>query len=666
MAEYHQIGKYVLLKELPETPLGRNFRAAELGPTGLNRIVHLTRLIDEVTPEVRFQQILQSRFINMRELLHEGIIKPLEVSNLTGVFISQEYVEGVSLKAVINRCVKNQLPFSADYTIYTAAKLCNTLEYAHSNMLGNLPLIHGGLNPYNIYFTFTGDVKIVDWNIVAAADSMSNARNVFLQRYQLYLSPEQMEGQPSGMSTDIFQIGLIFYEMLTGSPLFTINRQEKIDDMVQALYTSQKTIDGQPIPDEIINIVSKALAVNPVLRYPSMKAMREDLDTLLYSGTYLATPTKTSFFLNSVYKEEIKILSANLNRERNMNYSPYLSDIAEKALAHTGEAEEISVEEISAQILPEAGEILVEDEEIYTEVDDQFITYTRRKKSPIMPYIIGGASVIFAVLLTLLLVGQQEPEIRTVSRPEDIVKAREYNDALSKLQQLEAQITQNEAERTAAEERLKQLEADRQKATREQTALEDEQRRIALLQEQQKLLQEQVDREKKEKERKDAEEKERLAKMAATLDSASTPATTTARPTTTLTSTLTTSSPAGNPTAARTTATGTTSTGTPGASTSPNLPVVVPGNDPDLVMETISKEPPRYPSALRRTGIRKRGMVRLIVLVGTNGEPESVKVLTGDKVFHTEAVRTVSRWRWTPPKRKGQPVKVSLVVAVNF
>jgi serine/threonine protein kinase len=664
MAEYHQIGKYVLLRELPETPLGRNFRSAEMGPTGLSRIVHLTRLINEVTSEIKFQTMLSGKFFGAGKFLHEGISKGYEVNNIGGLFISQENVEGFSIKAIIKRCVKNNLPFSLDYTLYTASKICNTLEYAHNQMLGTDPMIHGGITPYNVYITFDGDVKIQDWSVVACADYMATARNIFLQRYQLYLAPEQVEGKPVTPAVDIFQVGLIFYEMITGNPLFTINRQENVQQMIEDLYTHQRIFDGKTPPPEMLSIISKSLSLDPAMRYPSIRAMREELDTLLYSGVYLATATKTSFFINSIYKEEIKNLKTNLESELNMSYADYILATATPSTAQqgaSGQATELTAEEISAQILPDTGKIQVEDEGIGTEVGVDFISYTRKKQSRLIPTLLGVAGVIILTLLIIIITGRGEPEVKTIDTPEALARKAELEQKRVEVQQKEQQLNKTAEELRLAQERLNTLETDKTAREQERAKLVDEGNRIKAAAEEQKRKD---DAEREKKAANDQAERDRLAKLAAEMDKGSSQpagkppvtATTTANPTT--------SNPGSRP--ATTPAATSSQPSTDRTLDQANIPYVR-GDDPNLVMNVIDQPRPVYPKTLARAGIRKRANVVMFLYIGADGRVEKADSLSGEALFVAEAKKVVMNWRFTPPVMKdGKKVRVTKAFTLSF
>jgi serine/threonine protein kinase len=664
MAEYHQIGKYVLLRELPETPLGRNFRSAEMGSTGLSRIVHLTRLINEVTSEIKFQTMLSGKFFGAGKFLHEGISKGYEVNNIGGLFISQENVQGFSIKAIIKRCVKNNLPFSLDYALYTASKICNTLEYAHNQMLGTDPMIHGGITPYNVYITFDGDVKIQDWSVVACADYMATARNIFLQRYQLYLAPEQVEGKPVTPAVDIFQVGLIFYEMITGNPLYTINRLENVQQMIEDLYTHQRIFDGKTPPPEMLSIISKALSVDPAMRYPSVRAMREELDTLLYSGIYLATATKTSFFINSIYKDEIKNLKANLESELNMSYADYIHATATPSPAQqgaSGQATELTAEEISAQILPDTGMIQVEDEGIGTEVGVDFISYTRKKQSRLIPTLLGVAGVIILTLLIIIIASRGEPEVRTIDTPEALARKAELDQKRVEVQQKEQQLNKTAEELRLAQERLNQLETDKTARELERAKLLDEGNRIKAAAEEQKRK-EDADREKKAAD--DQAERDRLARLAAEMDKGSSQPAGKPPVTSTTTANPTTSNPGTRP--ATTPAATSSQPSTDRTLDQVNIPYVR-GDDPNLVMNVIEQPRPIYPRTLARAGIRKKTNVVMFLYIGSDGRVEKADSLSGDALFVAEARKVVMDWRFTPPVMKdGRKVRVTKAFTISF
>ena len=279
----------------------------------------------------------------------------------------------------------------------------------------------------------------------------------------------------------------------------------------------KRVIDGKNIPEEIVNIVSKALSVNPATRYPSIRAMREDLDTLLYSGTYLATTTKTSFFINSIYKDEIARFKDNLSTELTLNYAPYLMSITEGAEEPAGEAAE-GEEAASISALPEAGEIAAEDEDIVGDVGDEFRTYTRRKQFPLVLSLIIIAAVILSVVVTVLIVGKEEkPEFRPVVSPEDIARKAELERMRKTVDELRTSIESREQEKTEAEARLRELERQVERETTEQPALQAEDQKIRdALEEERRRKAEEAERIKREEE--ERQRRERMARLAAELD----------------------------------------------------------------------------------------------------------------------------------------------------
>jgi hypothetical protein len=416
----------------------------------------------------------------------------------------------------------------------------------------------------------------------------------------------------------------------------------------------------------MLSIISKALSVNPVTRYPSIRAMREELDTLLYSGVYLATATKTSFFINSIYKEEIKNLKANLESEYKMSYADYLLTSATPPPAPQGapgQAVELTAEEISAQMLPDSGQIQVEDEGIGTEVGVDFISYTRKKQSRLIPALLGSAGVIILTLLIIIIAGRGEPEVKTIDTPEALARKAELDQKRVEVQQKEQQLNKTAEELRVMQEKLSVLETDKVAREQERTRLVEEGNRIRIAAEEQKKKD---DAERLKKTADDQIEKDRLATLAAEMDKGS-------------------SQPAGNPptsTTATTTVNPTTSNPgarpatTPAATSSQpatnrtldqaNVPYVS-GNDPNLVMTIIDQPRPIYPKTLARAGIRKKTSVIMFLTIDTDGRVEKADSLSGEALFVAEAKKVVMSWRFTPPVLKdGRKVRVTKAFTINF
>ncbi len=198
-------------------------------------------------------------------------------------YIVMEYVEGKNLKEIINA----QGPLSPKKTMDIALQAGSALEFAHRNSV-----IHRDIKPHNIVTTPQGDVKVMDFGIArAGADSSLTQTGSVLGTAQ-YISPEQAQGRAVGPQTDIYSLGVVMYEMLTGDPPFTGENPVAV---------AVKQVNEEPVPPSRINphippaleaVVMKAMAKRPEDRYQSVEDMREDIQRVQEGGapTLAMTP----------------------------------------------------------------------------------------------------------------------------------------------------------------------------------------------------------------------------------------------------------------------------------------------------------------------------------------------------------------------------------------
>lgn len=182
-------------------------------------------------------------------------------------FIVMEYLEGRDLKEIIQE--RGFLP--PDIAIDIASQVCSALQFAHKHQI-----IHRDIKPHNIIITSEGEVKVTDFGIARAGTSTMTQTGSILGTAH-YISPEQAQGAPTEIPSDIYSLGVVIYEMLTGkvpfegdNPITVALRQ------VHEPPTPPRLINSA-IPESLENVVLKALSKHPSDRYPSAQAMKDDL-----------------------------------------------------------------------------------------------------------------------------------------------------------------------------------------------------------------------------------------------------------------------------------------------------------------------------------------------------------------------------------------------------
>ncbi|GFN24009.1 Stk1 family PASTA domain-containing Ser/Thr kinase [Thermanaeromonas sp. C210] len=238
----------------------------------LNRSVTIKILREQFASDRNFVARFQQEAQAVARLSHPNVVSIYDVGQEEGLhYLVMEYVEGNSLKEVIDR----RAPLPAQEAVDIALHICEALEHAHEN-----GIIHRDIKPHNILITKQGRVKVTDFGIAQAVSEATMPYTGTLIGSVHYLAPEQARGETTGVTADIYSLGVVLYEMLTGQVPFNGDTP---------LSVALKHLQEEPRPPRELNpdlplalerIILRALAKDPARRYPSAAALRADLRAL--------------------------------------------------------------------------------------------------------------------------------------------------------------------------------------------------------------------------------------------------------------------------------------------------------------------------------------------------------------------------------------------------
>lgn len=258
--------RYEILQRIGEGGMASVFTARRLGD-GL--VVALKILREQYAADSEFIERFEREARAVRALAHSHMVRVIDSGRDDGVhYIAMEYVSGSNLKQLIRR--HGPLPLEDAAAI--AAQVCEVLEYAHAH-----GVIHRDIKPQNILLTPDGEVKVTDFGIARATSAATITQTGTVLGSVQYLSPEQARGTEVDRPADIYGLGVVLYEMVTGRLPF---------DGDSAVAIAIKHIHENPTPpqslrpavsDRLNGIVLKALAKSPEARYASAEEMRTDL-----------------------------------------------------------------------------------------------------------------------------------------------------------------------------------------------------------------------------------------------------------------------------------------------------------------------------------------------------------------------------------------------------
>lgn len=263
-------GRYEIIKLIGEGGMANVYLAFD--PI-LKRNVAVKILRGDLSNDEKFVKRFKREAISASSLAHPNIVEIYDVGEENGnYFIVMEYVDGVTLKTLIKKRGKMILAEALDIT----KQVASGLECAHASYI-----IHRDIKPQNIMVLDDGLVKITDFGIAVASNSESLTQTNSVMGSVHYLPPEQANGTGSTIRSDIYSLGIMMFEMLTGKVPF--KGETAVEIAIKQLKEPLPSLSmyRDDIPQSVENIILKACAKNPENRYANVTEMLYDLDHCL-------------------------------------------------------------------------------------------------------------------------------------------------------------------------------------------------------------------------------------------------------------------------------------------------------------------------------------------------------------------------------------------------
>ena len=239
----------------------------------LDRPVAIKVLRQDFSDEDELRKRFQREALSATSLVHPNIVNIYDVGEDGDLqYLVMEYVEGKTLKEYI----KDRAPLAPAEAVEIMKQLCSGITAAHIH-----GIIHRDVKPQNILMDHDGQVKLTDFGIAMALSATALTRTNSVMGTVHYLSPEQARGGMATKRTDIYSLGIVLFEMLTGKLPFSGESAVSIAlKHLQEQTPSVRAVRPE-IPQSLENVILKATAKDPAARYPSSDAMLRDLHTVL-------------------------------------------------------------------------------------------------------------------------------------------------------------------------------------------------------------------------------------------------------------------------------------------------------------------------------------------------------------------------------------------------
>jgi serine/threonine protein kinase len=286
MTEAHQQQRYRVLERLASGGMAEVFLAESAGIEGFKKQVAIKRVLPNLSEKKRFIAMFLDEARLSASLSHSNVAQVFDIGvGDNAYFIVMEYVDGADLKAVIEYMRKSGQSFPVEAACFIASKICEGLTYAHELRGADgkpLEIIHRDMSPPNVLITKHGEVKIVDFGLAKAASQLEKSEAGVIKGKFGYLSPEAAQGLEIDHRTDIFAVGIILWEMLSGRRLFLGETDFGTVKMVQQAVIPDLREINPSVPPELVKIIARSLAREPTARYATARDFGRDLTSFLF------------------------------------------------------------------------------------------------------------------------------------------------------------------------------------------------------------------------------------------------------------------------------------------------------------------------------------------------------------------------------------------------
>ena len=304
-----RFGKYLLLERINIGGMAEVFRAKTFGVEGFERIVAIKRILPSLIEDDEFVTMFIDEARIAVQLNHPNITQIYELGKHGDhYYIAMEFLASRDLRLILDRLNDQQQLMPIPQAAYIATKICEALDYAHRKRdAGGTPMniIHRDVSPQNILVSFDGDVKMIDFGIAKAANRASKTQVGVLKGKFAYMSPEQVRGLPIDRRSDVFAVGIVLYEMLTGERLFIAESDFSTLQKVRDAVVEPPSTFNRKILPELEAIVMKALARDVEDRYQWTSDLAEALQPYLIEGRTIYGSKNLETFIRDAYAPEV-------------------------------------------------------------------------------------------------------------------------------------------------------------------------------------------------------------------------------------------------------------------------------------------------------------------------------------------------------------------------
>ncbi len=303
-----ELGPYQIIKRLATGGMAELYLARRRGLQGFQKTVALKRVLSDYAGEPEFVNMFLDEARLSAGLNHPNIVQVHELGSADGqYFFVMEYVVGLNLRELRDLCKHVRVALPVEHALTIICGAAAGLHYAHEQVDyrgRSQGIIHRDVSPSNVLVSFDGAVKVADFGVAKSADRRSRTEVGLIKGKIGYMSPEQCRNRPLDRRSDVFSLGVLLYELTTGTRLYCgANDFAVLEATVQGKFEPPSRVCAG-YPADLEQIVLRALAPEVENRYASARDFSRDLENYARAHGVVLSNASLSDFLRGLCQTE--------------------------------------------------------------------------------------------------------------------------------------------------------------------------------------------------------------------------------------------------------------------------------------------------------------------------------------------------------------------------
>jgi serine/threonine-protein kinase len=313
------VGKYRVLSELGRGGMANVYLAVTRGPSDVNKLVVLKALLPDLATEPAALTAFLDEARLAAQLNHGNVVQTYEVGTQGDrQVIVMEYLEGQSLASVMKRGSTAGTPLSLGFNLRILIDVLEGLQYAHELRAYDgspLSLVHRDVSPQNVFVTYDGQVKVLDFGIAKAASSTIHTATGVVKGKISYMSPEQMVGESVDRRADVYSVGCMLWAAAAGRKLWKDTPDVHVMRAVMNGQIPSPQSVNPECDDELDQITMRSLALDCERRYQTAHELQEDLERYCERHGFQNRPRELGRYVAALFADTRAELRARVEKQ---------------------------------------------------------------------------------------------------------------------------------------------------------------------------------------------------------------------------------------------------------------------------------------------------------------------------------------------------------------